>query len=77
MGDGENEMQSDVTQAFTPVERNHESGKLTVVGTSCRMVSSQTLARELLRNGLEILEQGMTAALPDFDSLLYAVVRRA
>lgn len=77
MGDGETEMQSDVTQAFTPVERNHEAGKLTVVGTSCRMVSSQTLAQELLRNGLEILEQGITAALPDFDSLLYAVVRRA
>ena len=31
---------------------------------------------ELAENGLEIIEKGITEALPEFDSLMYAVVRR-
>ena len=77
MGDGETELQSDITKAFTLQERNHESGPMTVAGTSCRMVSVGTFEMELRRNGLEIREAGLTEALPDFDSLLYAVVERA
>lgn len=76
MGDGECEYQSDISQAFTPQERNHESGKMTVAGTSCRMVSFQTFENELHRNGLRILESGITSSLPDFNSLMYAVVNK-
>ena len=76
MGDGETEMQSDVSNAFTLQEREHESGKLMVAGTSCRMVSFASFERELRDNRLEILEKGITGALPDFDRLLYAVVKR-
>lgn len=74
MGDGTFEMQSDITQAFTLQERTHESGKMMVAGTSCRMVSFATFEAELARNGLTILEKGITASLPDFDSLMYAIV---
>lgn len=77
MGDGQFEMQSDITQAFTLQERNHESGKMMVAGTSCRMVSFPVFEAELARNGLAILEKGITASLPDFNSLMYAVVRKA
>lgn len=76
MGDGETEMRSDTSKAFTLQERNHVSGKVMVAGTSCRMVSSATFRCELQANGLKIIEQGLTSAQPDFDSMLYAIVRR-
>lgn len=76
MGDGKFESQSDISQAFTLQERNHESGKVMVAGTSCRMVSFQTFEEELARNNLTILEKGITSALPNFNSFMYAVVRK-
>lgn len=76
MGDGEFEVQSDISQAFEIQERNHESGKMMVAGTSCRMVSFKTFDDELTRNGLKVIEKGITSALPDFDSLMFAVVQK-
>lgn len=75
MGDGNYEMQSDISNAFEIQEREHESGKMMVAGTSCRMVSFSTFENELLRNGLKIIEKGITSALPNFNSLMYAVVQ--
>lgn len=77
MGDGEFEMQSDISRAFELQEREHESGKMTVAGTSCRMVSFRTFDDELARNGLKVMEKGITSALPDFNSLMFAVVKQA
>lgn len=74
MGDGNMETQSDITKAFELQERNHETGKIHVASTSCRMVSFDTFKAELQRNGLSILETGITSSLPDFNSLMYAVV---
>ena len=76
MGDGEFETQSDISEAFTLQERNHESGKMMVAGTSCRMVSFSTFENELARNDLSIIEKGITSSLPNFNSLMYAVVRK-
>ena len=76
MGDGTMQMQSDITQAFTLQERNHESGKVMVAGTSCRMVTFPTFEEEIARNGLQIVEKGLTEAMPHFNVLMYAVVRR-
>lgn len=76
MGDGEFEMQSDISQAFELQKRAHESGEMLVAGTSCRMVSFKTLENELARNNLEVMERGITSALPDFNSLMYVVVKR-
>lgn len=75
MGDGEFEMQSDISTAFTLQERNHDSGKMTVADTSCRTVSWNTFEKELKRNALTIVEKGITSSLPDFNSLMYAVVK--
>ncbi len=75
MGDGEMELQSDVGKAFEVQERNHETGTMRVAATSCRMVSKETFTRELRENRLEIVEQGLTQSPPEFNSLLYAVVR--
>lgn len=76
MGDGELETQSDITQAFTPQERNHVSGKMMVAGTSCRMVSWDTFEKEIAHSSLTLVEKGMTSALPNFSCLMYAVVKR-
>lgn len=76
MGDGVFETQSDISTAFVPQERNHPSGKITVAGTSCRMVSFAAFEDEITRNGLTIVEKGITAALPDFNNLMYAVVKK-
>ena len=71
---GEFEMQTDISTAFDLQERNHESGKMTVAATSCRMVSWSTFENELARCGLKLIEKGITSSLPDFDNLMYAVV---
>ena len=76
MGDGSFEMQSDISEAFSIQERNHESGKMHVVATSCRMVSFDRFENEIKNNGLIIVEKGITESLPDFNSLMYAVVKR-
>ncbi len=75
MGYGNYEMQSDISSAFEIQEREHESGKMMVAGTSCRMVSFCTFENELLRNGLKIIEKGITSAMPNFNNLMYAVVQ--
>lgn len=76
MGDGKEEMQSDINDAFKLFERNHESGKMMVAGTSCRMVSFATFEEEINLNHLEIVEKGITSALPDFKSLMFAIVKK-
>lgn len=76
MGDGTAEMQSDIRNAFALQEREHESGKMVVAGTSCRMVSFETFEKEIESNDLMLIEKGITAALPDFNSLMFAVVGR-
>ena len=74
MGDGEVEMQSDISTAFTLQERNHESGKIMVAATSCRMVTFPHFVEEITKNGLNVIEKGITSSLPDFDKLMYAIV---
>ncbi len=74
MGDGKIEMQSDIAQAFEVQERDHETGKMMVAATSCRMVSFATFEEELSRNNLTIIKEGIAQSLPDFNSLMYAVV---
>ena len=76
MGDGTFEMQTGIEKAFTLQERNHFSGKVKVAGTTCRMVSFDTFRKEIGEAGLKIAEEGITSAMPDFDSLMYAVITK-
>ena len=69
-------MQSDIHKAFDIQGREHETGKVMVAGTSSRMVSYKIFEEELTRNQFEILEKGITSALPDFNRLMYVVVRK-
>ena len=78
MGDGTVERESDIRAAFRLQERTHEqTGKqVKIASTSCRMVSWNTFHEGLQRNGLIIIREGITSALPDFTELMYAVVKK-
>ncbi len=78
MGDGETERRSDPGDAFALMERTHEATGQTVriAGTSCCVVSSETLRKEAEAAQLRVVEEGKTAVLPDFPAMLYLVAQR-
>ena len=76
MGDGESEFSTRADKAFEIRERNHFSGPVQVASTSCRMVGFRKFEEEISEAGLTVVEKGLTSAMPDFDSLLYAVMRK-
>lgn len=76
MGDGSMERKSNIDTAFDLQEREHETGKMLVAATSCRMVSFKTFEDEISENGFILIEKGITSSLPDFNSLMYAVIKK-
>ena len=75
MGDGETEFRTRAEEAFELKERNHFSGKVLVASTSCRMVGFPSFEKEISESALVLVEKGITSAMPDFDKLMYAVVK--
>ena len=75
MGDGQTESCSDIHAAYEPVPRDHPAGEVTVPQTSCRIVSLSAFEAEILSSGLFPEEIGITSSPPEFDKMLYAVVR--
>ena len=77
-GDGQTEQASDISAAFDLQERIHEpTGQpLCIARTSYRAVSFNVFSEEIRRNGLEILEMGLTDILPDYWKTMFAVVKR-
>ena len=76
MGDGKIEMQTDIDSAFVLQKREHPSGEVDVAATSCRMISFDNFRKEIINAGLIIVEEGITDSLPEFNSLMFAVVRK-
>lgn len=76
MGDGSMERKSNIDTAFDLQEREHKTGKMMVAATSCRMVSFKTFEEEISENGFILIEKGITSSLPDFNSLMYAVIKK-
>lgn len=77
MGDGIVESQTDIRTAFATQNRIHgQTGKaVQIAGTSCRRVSFETFNRELRKNGLHAIKQGITSVEPDFSQMMFAVVK--
>ena len=75
MGSGETEMKTDINEAFSLKKREHHAGEVEVVATSCRMVSFKTMEKEITDAGLCIIDKGITSSLPDFNSLMFALVK--
>lgn len=76
MGDGNNEFKTDISEAFDIKKREHSSGPIEVVATSCKMVSFITFRKEINDAGLMIIEDGIASSFPDFNNLMYAVIRK-
>jgi hypothetical protein len=77
MGDGRDDRATDIGDAFLLAEREHPAaGKVRVACTSCRVVSFPHLEAELSEGRLRILEKGVASCLPDFNALMYAVVKK-
>lgn len=79
MGDGTMEMCSDISTAYDLQQRVHgQSGeKLMLAGTSCRMVRWDVFLREIEESGMTLVEKGLTGAEPDFDVMMYGVMRKS
>lgn len=77
MGDGTVSRRSDPKRAFDDVPRVHQAtGRaLTVASTTCRTVDFAALRREIDGAGLELIRDGLTGAEPEFDVMMYALVR--
>lgn len=78
IGDGKEEWHSNIEDAFKLQKRTHEETgeEIFIAGTSCRKVSFNTLNKELNNNNLELLENGVTSIIPDFPTIMYAVVKK-
>lgn len=77
MGDGQMQRKTDIHTAFDLQERTHEqTGKpVQIASTSCRVVDFETFRAEIMRNGLQIIREGITAAPPDFPQMMFAIVK--
>lgn len=78
MGDGETEFATSIEDAFSLRQRTHmvTGNTVSVAATSCRMVSLHTLEQECSRNGLVVLEKGITSVNPGFPEILYVIVKK-
>lgn len=76
MGDGEYEFETDIEEAFKDSKRVHmETGnEMIIASTSCKMVNFKHFEEEIFRNGLNIVEKGITCIEPDFTTIMYVVV---
>jgi len=77
MGDGEITRATDIAAAFDTQVRVHEKTgkKVEIASTSCRMVTTEELRKEIRTAGLIEMELGRTAC-EDFPMAMYAVVKR-
>lgn len=77
MGDGIMESESNIDDAFGDVKRIHEGTgtELLIAATTCKIVNFRTFREELHSSEFTIVEDGLTETLPDFPTILYAIVR--
>ena len=59
-------------------KRTHEvtGEEVHIAGTSCRVVSFDTLSREIDNNNLMLLDSGLTSIEPDFPTIMFVVIKR-
>lgn len=76
MGNGKEELKSDIRTAFDLQERDYRGRSISVAGTSCRIVNRETFKKEITENHLEIVEMGQTCIPEHFPEMMYAVVKK-
>lgn len=78
IGNGTEERKTDISQSFELQKRTHKStGKeLLIAGTSCRVVSFDTLLNEIKDNNFTLLNSGITSIEPDFPTIMYTIIKK-
>lgn len=78
IGNGKEESSSDISTAFELQRRIHGATgeELYIAGTSCRKVSFDSLKKEISDHDLELIETGRTSIMPDFPTIMFAIVKR-
>ena len=78
MGDGITTYKSDITKAFTKVERKNinTNKKILVTNTSCNIVDLPTIKDEIKRNDLKIIKEYISTEVPNFDKCICVVVTK-
>lgn len=78
IGNGYEEWSTDISKAFELQKRTHEATgeEVLIAGTSCRVVSFDTLSREIGNNNLMLLDSGITSIEPDFPTIMFVVIKR-
>lgn len=77
MGDGEKEFNTDINNAFNDVLRENVNSKekVLVAQTSCRVKSIMNMRKEIIDNGLDIIEEMVLSDVPGFDKCLSFIVK--
>lgn len=78
MGDGQIESKSNISDAYNEVKRVHTETKeeMLLPATSCRIVNMDNFIKEAKSSNLKILESGVTSIIPEFNEIMYIVVKK-
>lgn len=76
LGDGEKEYSSDIKDAFNDVDRKvlNNNEMIKVATTSCRIVSWETLEKEVSRNNLKVVKKWISDKVPEFQPAMCLIV---
>lgn len=77
MGDGQSEFKTNINDAFNNAKRkNINSGKdIMVAKTSCRVKNMTNMEKEIINNGLKIIDEGILDDVPNFDKCMFFIVK--
>lgn len=78
LGDGIKEYSSDITKSFENTKRvvMNNNTNLEIAATSCKIVSWETLEKEIVANGLNIKEKWVSKDIPEFTNSMCVVVSK-
>ncbi len=78
MGDGIKESKTDISKAFDKVYKNVQSADtlVRVTNTSCRIVSFDTLLKEVKESNLTTLEKFISNEIPGFNTSMCLILKK-
>jgi len=76
LGDGVKEYSSDITKSFENTKRvvMNNNTNIEIATTSCKIVSWETLEKEIINNDLNIKEKWISKEIPEFTNLMCCIL---
>lgn len=78
LGDGVKEHSSDITKSFENTQRvvMNNNTNIEIAATSCKIVSWETLEKEIINNDLKIKEKWISKEIPEFTNSMCVVISK-